>query len=250
MSAIDDAARLLAAADPLLLMSDFDGTLAPIAAHPDLAIADPQATGALRDLASLPRTMVAVISGRGRDDLRRLLAEVPGLVLIGGHGAERGAPVSIGDDQRATLDAVVAALEALAAGAVGAFVETKATSAALHVRGTSDADGQRLSAAALRGPGRLPGVRSIEGKGIVELTVSDADKGSAVQAMRADHPGGIAVFIGDDVTDEAGFAALRPPDFGIKVGDGDTAAPLRLPDQASVGPFLEEIAGLRAPASY
>lgn len=55
------------------------------------------------------------------------------------------------------------------------------------------------------------------------------------------------VFLGDDTTDEDGFAALnQPPDLGVKVGEGATQAALRVPDIAAVTEFLEELAAARA----
>ena len=65
----------LARAPALLVAADFDGTLAPIVPQPWMARADPAAVRALRALAELPRTHVAIISGRSLADLA---AQLPG----------------------------------------------------------------------------------------------------------------------------------------------------------------------------
>lgn len=246
MSDIARAIDHLGAASDLLVMTDFDGTLAALARHPDAVVADPAALAALRALAAAPRTTVAVVSGRGRTDLARFVGHLPGVELVGGHGAERGEEVIVDPEREETLCRVVAALEGIAAVDAGAFVEVKATSAALHVRAVPADRGRDLIAHAVAGPGAMDGVRVIHGKEIVELSIADVDKGAAVAALRAEHPESVAVFIGDDVTDEHAFAALSPPDVTVKVGPGQTAAGLRLDDQPAVAVFLQALADRRS----
>jgi trehalose-phosphatase len=95
--------------------------------------------------------------------------------------------------------------------------------------------------AALKVGERNPGVHVMPGKNVVELTVLVADKGSAVVGLARATRSQATLYVGDDVTDERAFAALAPSsgDLTVKVGDGDTAAALRLPDQASVVKLLE-----------
>lgn len=239
----DAAVGQLAGAPQLLMMIDYDGTLAPIVADPEMAQLDDATRRVLDEMSRLPDTLVAVVSGRRRADLVEFL-DVPGLLLIGGHGAETGEPVELDDADRVTLDGVVTELERIAQLGDGAFVEVKPTSAVLHVRQVK-AGGDRLKALALDGPGRIPGVRILPGKEVVEISVSRIDKGTAVRELRARHPEGIACYIGDDVTDEDAFSALDPPDIGIKVGEGETLADLRLGAQDEVMPFLQAICGRR-----
>ena len=240
---IGSAVVALAAAPRLLMMTDYDGTLSPLVADPRRALPDVATKSVLGELAALPDTVVAVVSGRRLSDLVAFL-DVPELLLIGGHGAETGEPVELDDARRLALGRVVSELEGIAGLAEGAFVEVKETSAVLHVRQVKP-DGERLRALALDGPAHIPGVRVMIGKELVELSVSEMDKGVAVTRLRARYPGGIACFIGDDVTDEDAFAALQPPDFGVKVGQGETSANLRLDGQEEVTPLLQAICRLR-----
>lgn len=55
---------------PLVLLLDYDGTLAPIVPHPDLAVMEPKSEEALRSLAMHPDVFVAIISGRSVDSVR------------------------------------------------------------------------------------------------------------------------------------------------------------------------------------
>ena len=80
------------------------------------------------------------------------------------------------------------------------------------------------------------------GKDVVEMAVTDADKGSALRRLVADLGVAAAVYLGDDVTDEDGFRALGPDDLTVKVGDGDTAARLRVAGPADAVALLEELA--------
>src|SRR6187551_1765599 len=86
--ALQDALGGIARVPQLLVTCDYDGTLAPIVEDPSMAAPLPEAVAAIRALASLPQTSVAVISGRALRDLAalsRLPAEVH---LVGSHGSE------------------------------------------------------------------------------------------------------------------------------------------------------------------
>ena len=89
---------------------------------------------------------------------------------------------------------------------------------------------------------RVEGASAMHGSGVLELFVRHGDKGSAVQQLRREHRAVTVVFVGDDVTDEQGFAVLGPGDVGIKVGPAPTAAGRRLPDPQAVGEFLAALA--------
>ena len=121
--------RSAAAAPVLLIGCDYDGTLAPIVDDPASAHPDQRAISALRDLASLPDTFVAIVSGRARKELKRLLGRLPGVVLVGGHGGEWE------DGEISSRAAALASrLRQVAARFPGAHIESKPTGAAFHYR--------------------------------------------------------------------------------------------------------------------
>jgi len=226
----------------LLVACDYDGTLAMIVDDPAAAHPDPRAIQALRDLAALPNTVVAIISGRARAHLAGFLGDIPGAVLIGGHGGEW-------EDGRSTpqAEALAVRLEVIAGGFPGATVEPKPTGAAFHYRLVDDDTAEDAASAAIVGAADLA-ARVVRGKRVVEFSISDADKGSALQRLRGEISPDVIVFIGDDVTDEDAFAALRPSDIAVKVGEGETIAAWRLPGQTDVAPLLEELSTRRGGA--
>src|SRR5436190_173531 len=228
----------LATTPVLLVACDYDGTLAPIVDDPSHALPSPEAVAALRTLASLPDTHVAVISGRSLRDLA-VLSRLPSEVhLVGSHGSEfdLGFATTLSTAAKERLSTVLAALMSIADQTPGAWVETKPASAALHVRTSSDQDAARAIKQALDGPGRLKGITAREGKRVAELSVVGTDKGRALTQLRHNVAAGAVLFVGDDVTDEDAFRTLAGPDVGVKVGDGASLAAYRVasPTEAAV----------------
>jgi trehalose 6-phosphate phosphatase len=80
------------------------------------------------------------------------------------------------------------------------------------------------------------------GKEVLELAVTDADKGTALLRLRDDLGAVATVYLGDDRTDEDAFRVLSPGDLTVKVGEGETAARYRVPDPAAVVLLLETLA--------
>ena len=251
---VDEEVRRAAAADELLVVSDFDGVLAPFVDDPAAAAPDPAAAAALVRLAGCAHTGVALVSGRARADLAARASTGDDVELIGSHGAEWEAGFVSAPDAEGTalLGRIVAALEEVAAGVDGAFVENKPASAVLHHRRVADpAESERVRAAALDGPATWPGVHVTAGKGVVEIAVVATNKGTAIRTLaeRVEARTGtrpVVVFCGDDVTDERGFAVLTDADLGVKVGEGETAARLRVADIPAATALYERLADLRA----
>ncbi|MBA3339857.1 MAG: trehalose-phosphatase [Geodermatophilaceae bacterium] len=242
---VREALSDVAARRPLLVITDFDGTLSPIVADPAQAALAEGAGSLLSRLAEFPGVHVAVMSGRGYADLAERVGRLSGVHLIGSHGAEYGgAADSSHTDQR---DELVGELEALLAPYEGAFLEIKPVSASVHTRRMTDRD----AAAALReqtlaGPAAVSGRTVKAGKEVVEIGVVEADKGVALRRLAEEVGAAAIVYLGDDVTDEDAFAVLGPDDVGIKVGEGPTRAAYRLPDSAAVLPALDHLADVLA----
>ncbi len=254
LSALEQAAK----APTLLVASDFDGALAEFTVDPEDSEPAPGAMAALRGLAALPDTHVAVASGRDVRGLREVtgVGSAERITLIGSHGAESTRPDiatqgRLDDDQRTLLDELTAAVAELIERHPGARLERKRAAVAVHTRGlpADDADAALREARAL-GEGRRD-VRMLHGKSVVELSVSHADKGTAI-ARLGEVVGSDAIFYtGDDVTDEDAFRALDPEDgdVSVKVGHGDTHAAYRVESVTDVVETLEQLRDLREQAT-
>ena len=236
VAALDRISRLR----PLLVASDYDGVLAPLVDDPSAAAPLEGVADVLARLASAPGVTVAMVSGRGVDDLRTTSGFGARLRWVGSHGAEFDGPL-VGDLAR-RRDALRDQVAAVVAGTPGARLEVKPASVAVHVRQVADRD----AAAAL-----LEQVRSTvdssltmkPGKDVLELAITPADKGSALSRLRDETGAAAALYLGDDRTDEDGFRALDGrDDVTVKVGDGDTVARHRVDDPRAALALLERLA--------
>lgn len=240
------ALRRLAAVPRLLVASDYDGVLAEIVTDPAKAVPVPGAVAVLRQLAAQPGTTVAVVSGRARADLAAVSGLPPEVILVGSHGSEpagglRLSPAQV--DLRARLESEV---RTLVDGHPGVRVETKPAAVVVHTRTAARPVADQVTAATLAGPATWPGVHVTTGKEVVELAVVEAHKGTALTALRADSAADAVLFLGDDVTDENGFAVLGAGDVGVKVGPGATRAGFRVPDPTAAVRVLALLHQLRA----
>src|ERR671910_2109950 len=132
--AMRTAITQLARVPQLLVACDYDGTLAPIVEDPTKAVPLPESVAAVRALAALPQTTVAVVSGRALRDLAALSRLPSEVHLVGSHGSEfdigfveRLAPELV--DLRARL---LAELQAIAKNRPGVRLEVKPASVAVH----------------------------------------------------------------------------------------------------------------------
>jgi trehalose 6-phosphate phosphatase len=191
---------------------------------------------------------VALVSGRALSTLDRLfpaLRHVPaaglhGLELRGPGGARSAPPVPV------ALQRVHAEADAIAQDWPGAVVESKGPNLALHWR-TAPLAARAFQAFASAALPRLPGYRVQAGDHVLEFRPDgDLDKGAAILALMAASPfhGRVPVFVGDDYTDEHGFAVVNAHGgHSVLVGvRGDSVARYALADPASVRAWLQAMA--------
>lgn len=213
----------LLASGPVALFCDFDGTIVAIADNPEAIVVGPGLGARLAALAERLGGALAVVSGRSIDDLQRFLGPAA-IHWAGSHGAEvRTAAGGTLMAARALPDAVVEALGGFAA-AEELYHEVKAHGAALHYRARPDCEEKAERFAA--DLAEAHGLATKPGKCVIELVWPGANKGRAVEALagRAPFAGAMPVFLGDDVTDEDGFAACTGRGgFGIAVGERPSA---------------------------
>jgi trehalose-phosphatase len=139
-------------------------------------------------------------------------------------------------------------VDAIAAQAPASRVEVRPASVAFLTREVGPDLVPDLVAAVTTGPGALADISVKHGKDVIELTVTDATKGSALTLLREQLGADAVLFVGDDLTDEGAFTALHSGDVGVKVGPGATMADHRVPDVRTVAELLHALARLRADA--
>lgn len=225
------------------LFLDFDGTLVALAQTPDGVVVDAALRVLLADLARRLEGRVAIVSGRSIAQIDALLgAAADGLAVVGSHGAERRLAGRIDRPARPPeIDVAERAFDDFAARHPGTIVERKTLGVALHYRLNPAAGNDADSLA--RVLAERHGLHHQSGKMMAELRTGGADKGTAIAGLLAEplFAGSRPVFLGDDVTDEPGFAAVRDAGgIGILVGEErQTAAGHRLADVAAVRRWLD-----------
>ncbi len=237
----------LAEAPVLLVASDYDGTIAPITTDPEQARPLREAVVALRNLAALAETHVAIISGRALRDLAELSGVPEDVHLVGSHGSEFDPNFSrtLPDELTQLRDRVFEELSEIASRGNGFLLERKPASVAFHYRTAPDDAAASAMEAILDGPATIEGVFTKHGKKVVELAVLSTNKGSALERIRHRVGASAVVFFGDDCTDEDAFATLKGPDIGVKVGDGESRAAFRVRDPVEVTQVLARLCELR-----
>ena len=239
----------LASAEHLAVVSDFDGTLAGFARNAYEVSPEQRSLDALAALAQLPNTTAAVLSGRHLEGLKQVCPLREPVLFGGSHGAESSWENSaLTPEMEAHLAKKETELKEIIARHPGAELEIKPFQRVLHLRALELQDPDAAAAAYAEGEAlSADGFPKTAGKCVVEFSATQATKGTWIAALRQRVGATAVVFLGDDTTDEDGFAVLnQPPDLGVKVGEGDTQAALRVPDIWAVSDFLEELAAARA----
>ncbi len=241
----------LAESERLVVGCDFDGTLAPIVGDPAAARALPGGLSALSSLAGLPRTEVALISGRSRDDLITLAGTPSGVLLIGSHGGEWGTDFgeAMTQAEQRLLRRLIREVTSIVGDEPGALIEKKPGSVAVHVRQAMRPAAERILSAVEDGPAGWEGVATIAGKEVLELSVVHASKGAAIAKLQERFGASATAYLGDDTTDETVFEMLGEQDAGFKVGPGPSAARYRLPGPPDVVALLAALAKERRAAT-
>ena len=282
-AAVGEAIRwLVAAPPPLLVVVDFDGTLAVGSRDPAVARIEPGAQRSLRRLARIGverpgRVEVAVLTGRTVADVAERI-RVGGIEYHGDHGlqetavARHGRPGAAVGRSDGRWDRYRPAAEALARGVAAdlgdpswLYVERKGPSVAFHVRLADDIPAAREAVVAAvdrveRREGIVDhGLAHYRGRSVVDLRPAEAGgKHEAVERLIGRHRPGAVVALGDELSDvdalEAVRAAAARGDVAVGVGvavHGErgpapdellAVADLRLASARHVGPFLAALA--------
>ena len=208
-----------------VLMLDYDGTLAPFRIDPAEARPYPEVRPLLEAIVAGGATRVVIVSGRPADELPPLLELTRRPEIWGSHGWERLLP-----DGRSTVEAPAEPARQMLSEAVaavrdvlpaGARLERKLASVALHWRGLPDSQVSALKDAAAKrwGRNRQDGVLELlPFDGGLELRAVGCNKQYAVKAVLSETDEAAAIaYLGDDITDEDAFRAVKPRGLGVLV---------------------------------
>jgi len=218
------------------LFLDLDGTLIDLAETPGAVRVAPGLVDVVLAISRQLDGRLAIVSGRPLEQIDALLAPLV-LPAAGVHGMQRrGADGVLHSAPLPALAAARACADALAAAHPGVWVEEKYGALAVHFRQVPDA-GPLCKAALAEVVHATPDLLLMEGKMIVEVKVAGVDKGTAIRDFMTTAPfaGHRPVFVGDDTTDEAGFAVVQGSGgIAIKVGTGPSVAQHRIGSPAAL----------------
>ena len=218
---MEDARALLArlAEEPAraAILLDVDGTLAPIVVRPELAAVPEETRTELRRLVGR-YGLVAFVSGRTGADAWRLVG-VDGAAYVGVHGLELAPEAAAWRE----------ALREFAAVEWRWRREDKGLSVAFHYREAEDEQAARRELEAIAERAEALGLRARWGRKVLELRPPvDADKGTAVRALLAEHSLERALYAGDDTTDLDAFRGLDGLELAIRVAVASHEGPVEL----------------------
>jgi len=250
------------AASHVLLLSDYDGTLTPIVGRPRDAVLSPAVRDKLSALARKPDFSVGIISGRSLVELR-YMAAIEGIYYAGNHGLEIEGPALDYTSPNAELgQAMIKDLAGQLAAALGniagVIIEDKSLSLSVHYRLVSEEEQDDVAVIFKRVISPLADAGKIKitsGKKVFEVRPPiDWHKGKAVETIRREIKSllnlerVLAVYLGDDTTDEDAFKILhRPEGWSVYVGpeNPSSAADYFLNSTAEVEELLSRLLDLK-----
>ena len=230
------------------LFLDFDGTLVEIVERPDAVVVEPGLPETLTRLREVLGGALALVSGRAIETLDAFLAPER-FDAAGLHGIERRAGGQLFPccpEEHPDLRRAVARLKDQVEGREGLIVEDKGCSVALHWRLAPDLTGFAQGAVQEIAAGLGPAYRIQNGKAVAEILPVRAGKGPVIELFLESTPfrGRRPIFVGDDLTDEQGFAAVNARGgVSVRVGEGPSIATHRIATPAALRDRLRQWAG-------
>ncbi|MBP6731457.1 MAG: trehalose-phosphatase [Chitinophagales bacterium] len=232
-----------------LILLDYDGTLVNYAPKPDKAIPPAELLQILESLIKKPNTKVFIISGRGYNDLDKLLGHIS-INLIAEHGAmikkngkwEKTAVVN--GFWKSTL---LPTFNRMALSCPQSFVEEKHFSLSWHYRNAEPEVGYAHSRELIRAIRDITNtyrLKVIDGNKIVEVISSVSGKDIAIKNIIGKNTFDCILALGDDKTDEDMFSELAENKNAvtIKIGEGATVAKYRYTSVQQAIMLLKQIA--------
>jgi trehalose-phosphatase len=235
------------AASHLFFFLDYDGTLVPIEAQPEMALCPPEVKGCLERLSRLSHVFVAIMSGRSLEDICGKLG-VPGIVYVGNYGLEIRNPAGLHKKtlsplREKELRMIGRSLIHSLGKIPGIRFEEKGPILSVHYRNVNRGYFGSIRRALRETLGRWKGRWKIaSGKMVAEIRPEiDFHKGKAVREMLKRMPEGLLpIYLGDDPTDEDAFRAIGGRGISILIGSGGVGsqADYYLKEPSEVHDFL------------
>jgi trehalose-phosphatase len=234
-------------AQTLFLFLDFDGTLTPIAASPQLALCPPEVKVLLEKLRDSPHVLLAIISGRSLEDIRDKVG-IPGLIYVGNHGLDIQNPAGVhkkklSPSREKELKNILLTLRQSFREVPGILLEDKGPILAVHYRNVAQKYLGWIHRVMKETLGKWKGKWKIaHGKMVFEIRPGvDFHKGTAVRdLLKGSSSNVLPIYIGDDPTDEDAFREVKGKGITVLVGPGwlTSEAEYYLKNPAEVQEFL------------
>jgi trehalose 6-phosphate synthase/phosphatase len=231
-----------------LVVLDYDGTIVDFAPTPDKAIPSADTLLVLNNLTNIPKTTVAIITGRRLQEIDKLLGHLP-LNFIAEHGAtskENGEWISQITNDPLWKNKVLPLLHKITMTCPNSFVEEKHFCLTWHYRNAEANAGEKHSKELIRLLENFThsyNLKTLEGNKAVEIMSKETSKGKATQKLINIEPYDCILCMGDDRTDEDMFETLlpNPGAITIKIGEGETLAKHRLESVQEAILLLKEL---------
>jgi trehalose 6-phosphate phosphatase len=205
------------------ILLDVDGALAPIVPRPEDARVPPETQDELRRL-HRRYALVGCVTGRATTDARHVVG-VPDLVYVGNHGLDLHADVDVWTER----------LGRFKSGIAWPDVEDKGLTVSLHYRNAPDQEAARTDLEDIASRAREAGFVARFGRKVLELLPPiEANKGTAIAGLLAEHGLQRALYAGDDTTDLDAFRALDALELGIRVAVASPEGPPELEEAADL----------------
>lgn len=214
-------------AKEILLFLDYDGTLTPIVATPDLAVISEDMRLTVKKISE--KMIVSIVSGRATDDVRSKV-QIDGIFYAGSHGFEIVDPkgnVTINEEAkniRSLINEVHEKLSEKVKNVQGSLIENVKYTISAHYRLVSEKNVSKIEKAVDEVIEEYPVLRKTHGKKVFEIRPKiDWDKGRAVNwilnYLNFDKDKHFPIYIGDDTTDEDAFNVIKDKGFGVLVSE-------------------------------
>jgi len=213
--------------EKILLMFDYDGTLTPIVAKPELAMLNDKTKNNLESIVKSNFIKIAIISGRQIKTLKELSGiNNPEIIMYGVHGGEiyreNTTHVHISDNDIKLLAKFKENIKNNLLNIQGIIIEDKTYSIALHYRNSNIINAEAAKKIFIHYIEEMNLNKKFyvqKGKKVLEVLPQNFNKGKAIENLLNENSGYFPVYFGDDLTDNYAFEKVKKQG-GTAIGTG------------------------------